>query len=73
MMSKKTYLKRLTDSKFYEVTVQRNELTERFGYIGGATRTLTKRYPTEARANAVASERLEAKERKGYERSIYQE
>src|SRR5919199_4831860 len=52
--------------KFYEVTVDGNEVTVRYGRIGQAGTTSVKTYDTVEKAQAEATKVLNAKLKKGY-------
>jgi predicted DNA-binding WGR domain protein len=56
--------------KFYEVTVQGKEVKIRFGRIGDAGQTTSKKYPSEDRAKADADKKIKEKLNKGYEHAV---
>lgn len=70
----KTYLELSEASgnshKFYEVIVQDNQLTIRYGRIGDCGQTQTKAYPTSEKAKAEASKKIKEKLKKGYEVAV---
>jgi predicted DNA-binding WGR domain protein len=70
----KTYLELSEEGegshKFYEVTVKDKELTIRFGRIGDAGQSSTKKFPTADAARAEAAKKIAEKKRKGYEDAI---
>ncbi|GAA1782895.1 WGR domain-containing protein [Luedemannella flava] len=69
-----TYLELSEDTgsahKFYEVTVDGNEMSIRYGRIGDAGQTKTTTYADEAKALADAAKKVGEKVRKGYAPAI---
>jgi predicted DNA-binding WGR domain protein len=74
MPEEKTYLELSEASgsshKFYEVIVQDNQLTIRYGRIGDYGQTQTKAYATSDKAKAEASKKIKEKLNKGYEIAV---
>lgn len=66
----KTYLELSQDDggahKFYEVTVQGNAVSVRYGRIGAAGQTQTSTFATAQKAQAAAAKKVGEKVRKGY-------
>src|SRR6516225_413691 len=56
--------------KFYEVTVKDKALTIRFGRIGDAGQSTTKKFATADAARAEAAKKIAEKKRKGYEEAV---
>ncbi|MET7401112.1 WGR domain-containing protein [Dactylosporangium sp. NPDC005572] len=69
-MPQTTYLELSEDAgsahKFYEVTVDGNEITIRYGRIGDAGQSKTTSYADEVKAQADAQKKIGEKVRKGY-------
>ncbi len=74
MSNEKIYLELSEDDgvshKFYEVTINGNDVTIRYGRIGTDGRASTKNYPTPEKANAEAQKKIKAKLKKGYEPAV---
>jgi predicted DNA-binding WGR domain protein/outer membrane protein assembly factor BamB len=72
--NEKTYLELSEEGegshKFYEVTVKDKDVTIRFGRIGDAGQSSTKKYPTAEAARAEAAKKIAEKKRKGYEDAV---
>src|SRR5690349_241593 len=70
----KTYLELSEEGegahKFYEVTVKGKEVVIRFGRIGDAGQTSSKKYPTPGKAKEDAAKKIQEKRRKGYEPAV---
>ena len=70
----KTYLELSQDDgsahKFYEVTVQGQVVSVRYGRIGAAGQTQTSTFPTAQKAEAAAAKKIGEKIRKGYEPAV---
>ncbi|WP_353259422.1 WGR domain-containing protein [Prochlorothrix hollandica] len=69
-----TYLElsddRSTAHKFYEVTVEGNDLRIRYGRIGDRGQTQAKTYPSPEKAQAEAAKKIREKLKKGYEPAV---
>ncbi|HTJ36193.1 MAG TPA: WGR domain-containing protein [Dactylosporangium sp.] len=69
-MPQTTYLELSEDTgsahKFYEVTVDGNQMTVRYGRIGDSGQSKTTTYADEAKAQADAAKKIGEKVRKGY-------
>ncbi len=74
MSGTKTYLELSQDEgsahKFYEVTIDGNDVTIRFGRIGDSGQSKTTVYPTPEKALAEATKKLNEKRKKGYEEAV---
>jgi predicted DNA-binding WGR domain protein len=74
MSETKTYLELSQDAgsahKFYEVVVDGNDVTIRFGRIGDSGQAKTTAYPTPEKALAEATKKINEKRRKGYEDAV---
>ncbi len=74
MSETKTYLELSQDAgtahKFYEVTIDGNDVTIRFGRIGDSGQSKTTAYPTPEKALAEATKKLNEKRKKGYEDAV---
>jgi predicted DNA-binding WGR domain protein len=74
MSETKTYLELSEDAgsahKFYEVTVNGQDVTIRFGRIGDHGQSKTTSYPTPDKAVAEATKKLNEKRKKGYEDAV---
>jgi outer membrane protein assembly factor BamB len=70
----KTYLELSEEGegahKFYEVTIKGKEVVIRFGRIGDAGQTSSKKYPTPDKAKEDAAKKIQEKLRKGYEPAV---
>jgi predicted DNA-binding WGR domain protein len=74
MSETKTYLELSEEEgvahKFYEVVVNGNDVTIRFGRIGDSGQSKTTTYPTPEKALAEATKKLKEKRKKGYEDAV---
>jgi predicted DNA-binding WGR domain protein len=74
MSETKTYLELSQEEgsahKFYEVTIDGNDVTIRFGRIGDSGQSKTTAYPTPEKALAEATKKINEKRKKGYEEAI---
>jgi predicted DNA-binding WGR domain protein len=74
MSETKNYLELSQDAgsahKFYEVVINGNDLTIRFGRIGDNGQSKTTTYATPEKAQAEATKKLSEKRKKGYEDAI---
>lgn len=74
MAKETTYLELSEDGgsshKFYEVIVEDNQVSIRYGRISDAGQTQTKTYPTPEKAKAEAAKKINEKLKKGYETAV---